>query len=69
MNRWIVEVEKDPETGELILPLPTDLLAQMGWVNGTELFWEDNKNGTYSLKEKEKDEPSEAQRSNFNQVL
>jgi hypothetical protein len=68
MNRWIVEVEKDPETGELVLPLPTDLLAQMGWTTGTELFWEDNENGTYSLKEN-KNESSEAERSNFNQVL
>jgi hypothetical protein len=23
----------------------------MGWTTGTELFWEDNQNGTYSLKE------------------
>lgn len=50
-NKWTIEVIKDPDTGELMLPLPTDLLAQMGWTVGTELFWEENKNGTYSLKE------------------
>lgn len=47
---WTVTVERDSETGELILPLPVDLLSQMGWCEGTELFWYDNKNGSYTLK-------------------
>lgn len=38
-NNWTVEVQEDPETKELILPLSVDLLAQMGWSEGTELFW------------------------------
>ena len=48
----VVTLEQDKETGELILPIPTDLLSQMGWIEGTELFWIDNEDGTYSLKEK-----------------
>ena len=56
---WSVEVIQDPETGELILPFPPDLLSQMGWSEGTDLFWIDNENGTYTLKEK-KNEPSES---------
>jgi hypothetical protein len=58
----VVTLEQDPETGDLILPIPTELLSQMGWIEGTELFWIDNENGTYSLKEK-KNGTSEAQRS------
>ena len=58
----VVTLETDPETGELILPIPTELLSQMGWIEGTELFWIDNENGTYSLKEK-KNGTSEEQRS------
>jgi len=58
----VVTLEQDPETGELILPIPTDLLSQMGWVEGTELFWIDNENGTFSLKEKQNG-TSEEQRS------
>ena len=54
-NTWSVEVVQDPETGELLLPFPPDLLSQMGWSEGTDLSWIDNKNGTFSLKEKEKD--------------
>ena len=57
----IVQLEQDTVTGELILPIPTELLSQMGWIEGTELFWIDNENGTYSLKEK-KNESSEEQR-------
>jgi hypothetical protein len=54
----VVTLETDPETGELILPIPTELLSQMGWIEGTELFWIDNENGTFSLEEKKKDESS-----------
>lgn len=57
----VVNLEKDLETGELILPIPTDLLSQMGWIEGTELFWIDNEDGTFSLKEK-KNGTSETQR-------
>ena len=58
-NNWIITVEQD-ENGELLLPFPPDLLAQMGWSEGTDLFWIDNENGTFSLKEKEKDETGES---------
>lgn len=61
----VVTLEQDPVTGELILPIPTELLSQMGWIEGTELFWIDNENGTYSLKEK-KHGTSEEQQSNTN---
>ena len=48
----IVTLEQDPTSGELIMPIPIELLSQMGWIEGTELFWIDNEDGTYSLKEK-----------------
>jgi hypothetical protein len=53
-NNWIVTIEQD-ENGELLLPFPTDLLSQMGWSEGTELFWVHNENGTFSITDK-KDE-------------
>jgi hypothetical protein len=64
----VVTIETDPETGELILPIPTELLSQMGWIEGTELFWIDNENGTYSLKEK-KNGTSEEQRSDSDDTV
>jgi len=53
-NNWIIQVEQD-ENGELLLPFPPDLLAQMGWSEGTDLFWIDNENGTFTLQEKKND--------------
>ena len=48
-TRWTVTVEEDPETGELILPLPADMLTMQGWVDGDTLEWHDNEDGTWSL--------------------
>jgi hypothetical protein len=53
MNSWTVTVDVDPETGDLIMPLPTDCLNQMGWDLGDTLIWEDLKDGTWSIRKKE----------------
>lgn len=37
---WTVTLEEDPETGELILPFPPELLAQMGWDCGDAINWD-----------------------------
>lgn len=57
-NNWLVLIEIDPKTGELIMPIPHDLLNQMGWDSGDDLIWHDNENGTFSLSKKEKDDDS-----------
>ena len=31
---WIIGLEEDPETGDLILPLPDELLESQGWKIG-----------------------------------
>ena len=49
-SSWTVTVEEDPETGELILPLPEAMLTTLKWFEGDILEWEDNKDGTWSLK-------------------
>jgi hypothetical protein len=50
-NTWTVSAEEDPETKELIMPLPVDLLNQMGWHEGTELLW-NIKEGHWTITEK-----------------
>jgi hypothetical protein len=52
---WTITVEEDPETGELVLPLPADMLALQGWVEGDTLQWKDNDDGSWSLTKIEKD--------------
>lgn len=52
-NHWTIKLENDPETGELIMPFPPDLLAQVGWDFGDTLIWEDLHDGRWSLKKKD----------------
>ena len=39
---WTAVLEEDIATGELILPLPTDLIEQLGWKEGDDLVWDIN---------------------------
>lgn len=46
---WTITVEEDPSTGDLILPLPADLLNSQGWKENDILNWKNNNDGTWSL--------------------
>jgi hypothetical protein len=35
--QYEVILQEDPDTGELILPIPPELLSQMGWKEGDNL--------------------------------
>lgn len=52
-NRWVVRVEEDPETKDLVIPFTPDMLAQVGWDFGDTILWEDNQNGSFTLRKKE----------------
>lgn len=45
---WTVTLEED-DNGDLILPIPLDLLEMQGWKEGDTLNWSDNTDGTWSL--------------------
>ena len=54
--RWIVTVEEaDDGSGDLVLPLPQDMLDQVGWVEGDTLDWIDNKDGSWSIQKVKSD--------------
>ena len=38
-THWIVELEVDPETGDLVMPLPPAMLEALGWKIGDDLTW------------------------------
>lgn len=44
-----VITQTDPETGDLILPLPPELLAQMGWQEGDALDWNQDDQGRWVI--------------------
>jgi hypothetical protein len=52
-TRWTVTVEEDPDTGDLILPLPPELLQIQGWKEGDVLKWTDNKDGSWSMEKEQ----------------
>jgi hypothetical protein len=54
-NSWTVTVEEDPETGELALPFPDDLIAKMSWAIGDTLIFEDLKDGSFAIRKKQND--------------
>ena len=51
---YTVKVEEDPETGELVLPFPDELLEQMGWKEGDTLIWGSSEAGIFVSKKEEK---------------
>jgi hypothetical protein len=47
---WIVELEEDPETGDLVMPIPPEVLEDLGWKIGDTLTWNvDEETGEVSL--------------------
>lgn len=51
-NKWILEVQEDPETGDCILQFPPELLEAAGWAEGDILIWTDQGDGSWSLVKK-----------------
>jgi hypothetical protein len=49
---WTVTLDEDPETGDLIMPIPQDLLDTQGWAEGDELEWLDRGDGSWQLTKK-----------------
>jgi len=50
--RYEVITQEDPETGDLIIPLPPELLKQLGWVEGDEVSFDMDDKGRFVLKKK-----------------
>ena len=49
-QKWTLNVETDPETGELILNFPDELLESLGWQEGDLLDWSVNEeDGTVTM--------------------
>ena len=38
-SNFIVELTEDVASGELVLPIPQELLNDLGWYEGCELQW------------------------------
>jgi len=49
---WTITPEEDPETGELVITFPPDLIAQVGWQEGDTLKWKMHDDGSLTLEKK-----------------
>ena len=58
MTTYTVILEEDPATGDLIMPIPAELLAEANWQEGDTLEWSIHDNGQITLHKKETDENS-----------
>jgi len=46
-------VKEDPQTGDLYLDLTEKLCNEMGWTVGDVMLWEDQGDGSWSLRKKD----------------
>jgi hypothetical protein len=51
-SRYEVITQEDPETGDLLLPLPKELLTSLGWVEGDEISFGMDEKGRFILQKK-----------------
>jgi len=54
MTHYTITVEEDPDTKDLLLPLPEEVLIELNLVEGDTLTWEDAGNGSFILTKKSK---------------
>ena len=52
LKNWTVVLEEDPDTGDLIMPIPQEVLDLQGWGEGDTLEWLDQGNGSWQLQKK-----------------
>jgi hypothetical protein len=50
LKLWTVNVEQDGE--DYILPLPQEMLDEVGWKTGDNLEWVDRGDGTWEIRKK-----------------
>jgi hypothetical protein len=56
---WTITVEEaDDGSGDLVLPLTDEIMDSAGWKIGDTITWIDNKDGTWSIKKKENESPT-----------
>lgn len=53
---WIVELQEDPETGDLFMDIPLEVLASQGWELGDTLSWKYTNTGDTTLTKNDRPE-------------
>ena len=48
--RYEVITQEDPETGDILIPLPPQMLRELGWKEGDEIDFQLDENGKIIIK-------------------
>ena len=51
-DSYEVITQEDPETGDMFIPIPPQLLTQLGWKEGDEIDFQIDENGRMVIKKK-----------------
>ena len=54
MTRYIVKIEKEPNSDELFLTFPDELIKSLDWREGDVIQWVSNNDGSWSLIKEDK---------------
>ncbi len=54
VKKWVLPVEVDGPSGEYYVTFPEDMLDQLGWEEGDTLEYNDNKDGSFTIKKENK---------------
>jgi hypothetical protein len=52
---WTVALAEDPDTGELIMPIPQEIMDELGWQIDDALVLDTDENGFLTLAKKAED--------------
>ena len=52
-TKLTITLEEDPDSGDLVLPFPEDMLEELGWKEGDTLDFKSNDDGSFSITKKE----------------
>ena len=52
-KRYTITLEEDPQSGDLILPFPPEMLEELGWKEGDVLQWHSQEDGSYMITKKD----------------
>ena len=51
-HSWVITLQADPETGDLVIPLTQEILEQSGFDIGDVLTWAESKPGVFTVSKK-----------------
>lgn len=55
LKTWVVTTEEDPNSGDVILPLPEELLNQLNWTEDNDIEFKTNLDGSFTLSKKQQE--------------